>query len=53
MDDTIKDQASLRDRLELPRAILTQLRDTRLFTPLVDQAIEDIDCLLTDESVKK
>ncbi len=42
-------EALLKDRLELPRAILLQLRDTRLFNSFVDQAIEDIDFLLENE----
>ena len=36
----------LKERLELCRAILTQLRDTRLFNSMVDQGIEDIDWLI-------
>ena len=40
-------QSLLKERLELPRAILVQLRETCLFNPLLDKAIEDIDHLLT------
>ena len=39
-------KAGMKERLELPRAILVQLRETRLFNSMVDQAIEDIDWLL-------
>ena len=38
--------ACLRERLELPRAVLIQLRETRLFNSMLDEAIEDIDELL-------
>ena len=53
MNDEISGtEASLRERLELPRAILIQLRDTCLFSGLVDQAIEDIDYLLGERPGK-
>ena len=47
MDDAVKDpKVFLKDQLELPRAVLLQLRDTRLFNSLLDKAIQDIDDLL-------
>lgn len=39
-------QTYLRDRLEFPRAVLVQLRDTCLCNSMVDEAIEDIDAIL-------
>ena len=39
-------KSELKERLELPRAILVQLRETELFNFMVEQAIEDIDWLL-------
>ncbi len=39
-------QNHLKERLELPRAILLQLQDTCLFNPMLEQAIQDIDYLL-------
>ena len=43
-----KNQVSaLQDKLEFPRALLLQLRETRLFNPMIDEAIEDIDDILT------
>ena len=40
----------LKERLELPRAILSQLRETSLFNQFIDQAIADIDYLLKNET---
>ena len=33
----------LRERLELPKAILSQLRETCLFNDMIDKAIDDLD----------
>ena len=47
MDKKIENvEAHLKEKLELPRAILLQLRDTRLFNSMIDQAIDDMDELL-------
>ena len=47
MDKEIKNiEVRLKDQLELPRAILLQLRETCLFNSIVDEAIRDIDVLL-------
>ncbi len=47
MTKTPKDfDACLKERLELPRAILIQLRETRLFNSMLEEAIEDIDAIL-------
>lgn len=45
-------EARLKDRLELSRAILLQLQETRLFNSMIDQAIDDIDDLLKKGSEK-
>ena len=45
-------EARLKDHLELPRAILIQLRETRLFNSMIDQAIDDLDELLKKGSKK-
>ena len=44
------DKTSVKDRLELPKAVLIQLRETRLFNAMIDQAIEDIEQLLKELS---
>ena len=46
MDKTENMPVDLKQRLEIPLAVLVLLRDTRLFNPMLDQAIEDIECLL-------
>jgi len=47
MNDAIPNiETFLKDRLELPRGILVQLRDTCLFNEIIDQAIADIDSLI-------
>ena len=33
----------LRERLELPKAVLSQLRETCLFNQMIDSAINDLD----------
>ena len=34
------------DRLAFPRGVLCLLKDTQLFGPMVEQALEDIDTLI-------
>ncbi len=36
-------KTSILERLELPKAILIQLRETCLFNGMIDTAIEDLD----------
>ena len=45
-------KSDITERLDLPRAILIQLRETRLFNSMVDQAIEDIDWIIKKDSEK-
>ena len=46
MDKPKNIEDCLKDRLELPKAVMIQLRETCLFNPMIDKAIEDIDYLL-------
>ncbi len=36
----------IKDSLQFPRSVLVLLKETRLFSPLLDQAIEDIDSVI-------
>ena len=38
--------ACVRERLSFPRGLLVLLKETELFGPLIDQALEDVDFLL-------
>ena len=48
MDKTESMPVDLKQRLEIPLAVLILLRDTRLFNPMLDRAIKDIECLLNE-----
>ncbi len=51
--DKPRSKTYLKEYLELPRAVLLQLRDTHLFNDLLDDAIKDIDELLAVASPNK
>lgn len=42
----MKERLNLSERLKFTRGVLEILKDTRLFGPLVDQAIEDLEDLM-------
>lgn len=48
--EPIEDPETVREKLLFPRGVLSILKDTELFGPMIDQAIKDLDDLLKKTS---